>query len=331
MTYSLSLLDKSPVEPDAIATDALKTTVALATRAEALGYKRFWLAEHHNIPALASSAPETLIAYLLAKTSHIRIGSGGVMLQHYSPYKVAETFNLLASLAPGRVDLGVGKAPGGFPHATRALRTGQADAPPQDFEKQIEDLNRYLLTDAAAANELLATPVPTIPAERFLLGASAASAKLAAAKGWTLVFAGHLNGDQQNLQETFDVYRRETGGKTPILALAAFAAEQEDLAKSRVADIKIFKVILSNGVSVNVGNPEQAAEFARQSGVTDYRIEEKTPHVLAGTGEQVRKELDTLHADLGVSEFIIDIPVPQAALRLNAIEQIAASRLSLAA
>lgn len=331
MTYSLSLLDKSPVAPDAIASDALKATVELAARAEALGYKRFWLAEHHNIPVLASSAPETLIAYLLAKTSHIRIGSGGVMLQHYSAYKVAETFNLLASLAPGRVDLGVGKAPGGFPHATRALRTGQADAPPQDFEKQLEDLNRYLLTDAAAANALLATPVPTIPAERFLLGASAASAKLAAAKGWTLVFAGHLNGDQQNLQETFDVYRRETGGKTPILALAAFAAEQEDLAKSPVADIKIFKVIISNGISVNVGNPEQAAEFARQSGVTDYRIEEKTLHVLAGTGEQVRKELDTLHADLGVSEFIIDIPVPQAALRFNAIELIAGSRLSLAA
>lgn len=331
MSYSLSLLDKSPVEPDAIATDALKATVALAARAEALGYQRFWLAEHHNLPALAGSAPETLIAYLLAKTSHIRIGSGGVMFQHYSPYKVAETFNLLASLAPGRVDLGVGKAPGGFPASTRALRTGPVDAPVQDFEKQLDDLNRYLLADAAAANALLATPVPTIPAERFLLGASVASAKLAASKGWILVFAGHLNGDQHNLQETFDVYRRETGGKVPVLALAAFAAESEEAARARVADIKIFKVTLSNGVSVNVGNPEQAAEFARQSGVTDYRIEEKTPHVLAGTGEQVRKQLDALHATLGVTEFIIDIPVPQAALRLKAIEFIANSRLSLAA
>ncbi|MGV1828353.1 MsnO8 family LLM class oxidoreductase [Agrobacterium vitis] len=331
MTYALSLLDKSPVEPGAVAADALKATVALALRAEDLGYRRFWLAEHHNLPALASSAPEALIAYLLARTSRLRIGSGGVMLQHYSAYKVAETFNLLAALAPGRVDLGVGKAPGGFPHATHALQAGRKAAAAADFEQQLEDLNRYLLADAAAANALLATPVPPVPAERFLLGASVASAKLAAAKGWTLVFAGHLNGDQHNLQETFDVYRRETGGKVPVLALAALATDTEETARSLVADIKIFKVILANGQSVNVGNAEQAAEFARQSGVSDYRVEEKTPHVLAGTGEQVRKELDALHATLGVSEFIIDIPVPQSALRLNAIELIAGSRLSLAA
>lgn len=253
------------------------------------------------------------------------------MLQHYSAYKVAEVFNLLSSLAPGRVDLGVGKAPGGFPYATRALQAGQDRATRPDFEEQLEDLNRYLLTDSAAANDMLATPVPSVPADRLLLGASVASAKLAASKGRTLVFAGHLNGDQQNLQETFDVYRRETGGKVPVLALAAFAAEREEEARSRVADIKILKVILSNGVSVNVGNPEQAGEFARQSGVTDYRIEEKTPYVLAGTGEQVRKELDSLHANLGGTEFIIDIPVPQDSARLAAIELIAPSRLSLAA
>src|ERR1700712_3287474 len=117
MSYLLSLLDKSPIEQGGSATDALRSTVRLAIRAEELGYHRFWVAEHHNMPALASSAPEALIGYLLARTTMIRIGSGGIMLQHYSAYKVAETFNLLASLAPGRVDLGVGKAPGGFPLA----------------------------------------------------------------------------------------------------------------------------------------------------------------------------------------------------------------------
>jgi luciferase family oxidoreductase group 1 len=110
MSYSLSILDKSPIPPGATAADALANTVALAKLAEQLGYYRFWVAEHHSTPLLASSAPEVLISHILAHTSRIRVGSGGVMLAAL-PYKVAETFNLLAALAPGRVDLGVGKAP----------------------------------------------------------------------------------------------------------------------------------------------------------------------------------------------------------------------------
>ncbi|TBG72995.1 MsnO8 family LLM class oxidoreductase, partial [Rhizobium leguminosarum] len=141
MTYLLSLLDKSPIEQGLTAADALRATVKIAARAEELGYHRFWVAEHHNMSNLASSAPEALIAYLLARTSRIRIGSGGVMLQHYSAYKVAETFNLLASLAPGRVDLGVGKAPGGFPLSTRALQLAVDPARKPDFASQLSDLN----------------------------------------------------------------------------------------------------------------------------------------------------------------------------------------------
>src|SRR5262245_32064940 len=122
MTYVLSLLDKSPIDPDKTAAEALHETTRLAGRAEELGLYRFWVAEHHDMPTLASSAPEILIAHLLAHTSRIRVGAGGVMLQHYSAYKVSETFNLLAALSSGRVDLGVGKAPGGFPYSTRALQ-----------------------------------------------------------------------------------------------------------------------------------------------------------------------------------------------------------------
>ncbi len=115
MSYALSLLDKSPIARGENAADALRRTIALAQLAELLGYRRFWVAEHHSAPELASSSPEVLIAFLLANTEHIRIGSGGVMLQHYSAYKVAENFNLLSSLAPGRLDIGIGKAPGGLP------------------------------------------------------------------------------------------------------------------------------------------------------------------------------------------------------------------------
>lgn len=114
MSWRISILDKSPIAENETAADALARTLALAQQAENLGYHRFWIAEHHNTPQLASPSPELLIAWILGQTTRIRVGSGGVMLQHYSPYKVAENFNVLAALAPGRVDLGVGKAPGDY-------------------------------------------------------------------------------------------------------------------------------------------------------------------------------------------------------------------------
>ena len=122
MSYRISILDKSPLAAGETAAQALARTLALAQQAEAWGYHRFWIAEHHNTEQLASPSPELAIAWILGQTRRIRVGSGGVMLQHYSPYKVAENFNMLASLAPGRVDLGVGKAPGGLPLSTRALQ-----------------------------------------------------------------------------------------------------------------------------------------------------------------------------------------------------------------
>jgi luciferase family oxidoreductase group 1 len=155
MAYALSLLDKSPIPPDATAAEALSNTVALARRAEDLGYKRFWVAEHHGSALLANVAPEVLAAYLLAVTRKIRIGTGGVMLQHYSPFKVAEVFRVLENLAPGRVDLGVGKAPGGLPAATRALQSKQDQARKPGFDAALEELDGFL-RDALPEGHLLA-------------------------------------------------------------------------------------------------------------------------------------------------------------------------------
>jgi luciferase family oxidoreductase group 1 len=330
MTYILSLLDKSPIETGRTATQALQATSQLAARAEQLGYHRFWVAEHHNMDGLASSAPEVLIAYLLARTSKIRIGSGGVMLQHYSAYKVAEAFNLLASLAPDRVDIGVGKAPGGVPAATPALQVSVDPSRKRDFADQLSDINSYLL-DHHDPDAARATPIPAVAPARFLLGASVDSAVLAAQKGWTLVFAGHLNGDPDNLHRTFDAYGRATNGKVPLLALAAFAAETAEHARQRVGDLRIVKVFLPNGQTVNVGTEEQATEFARQSGFTDFRTEEKVPTVLHGTARQIHAELDALQRLYGVSEFILDTPALTASERLNSIELLAKERFSLVA
>jgi luciferase family oxidoreductase group 1 len=330
VTYLLSLLDKTPIEPGLSAVDALRATVKFAAAAEELGYHRFWVAEHHNMSNLASSAPEALIAYLLARTSKIRIGSGGVMLQHYSAYKVAETFNLLACLAPGRIDLGVGKAPGGFPLSTNALQAGIDPARKPSFGEQLDDLNRYLASKNKSVGAL-ATPFPPVAPDCFLLGASVESAELAAQKGWQLVFAGHLNGDVDNLRLTFEAYERASGGKTPLLALAAFAAESEAYARERAGDLRIYKVFLPDGRSVNVGSEEQAAEFARQAGFSEFRTEEKVPSVLHGTAQQIRKALDEFHRRYGVEEFILDTPALTAADRFSSIELLAKERLSLVA
>ena len=167
MAYSLSLLDKSPILDGESAVDALQRTVALAQAAERLGYRRFWLAEHHGFPGLASSAPEILVAHLIARTRRIRIGSGGVLLQHYSPYKVAETFNLLAALAPDRIDLGIGKAPGGLPLSTRALRVQHDPKDARSFEALLAEIALVRERGWATAPDQVITGVNTLAAPVF--------------------------------------------------------------------------------------------------------------------------------------------------------------------
>lgn len=330
--YSLSLLDKSPIASGETAVTALSNTFNLARRSEALGYRRFWVAEHHGGTELASSAPEVLVSWILANTSTIRVGSGGVMLQHYSPFKVAEAFNLLSSLAPGRVDLGIGKAPGGLPRATTALQAYRAEKPV--FETQLEDLSAFLDNSIAAAPDPVAAfagPQPPVSAERFLLGASPDSAHLAAAHGWNFVFAGHLNGDPENLRLSLETYRKASGGKSPVLALSAYASESAADAAAQVSKLQIFKLFLDNGQSVSLGRREQAEEFARQIGATDYRIEERKPSVLHGTSESIHAELSRLATSHGIEEFILEPPPVGADRRLASIELLARKPLSAAA
>lgn len=332
MPYHLSLLDKSPIPEGGDAAQALRATVSLARRAEQLGYQRYWIAEHHGTPALASSAPEIVTAFVLANTSRIRVGTGGVMLQHYAPYKVAEQFNLLSALAPGRVDLGVGKAPGGLPYSTRALRGGPNA--PRDFAELLAELDSFLggpLPDSHPLSGAVAYPVPPAAPERILLGASADSAELAADHGWLYCHAGHLNGDPAVIGSAFDAYAKAGGRGTPLLALFALAAETADAADSLVGQLRVFKVHLATGQSVNLPSLEAAAEFARQAGVAEYRVEENRPSVIAGTAAHVRRELDALHRRFGVEEFVVETPVPALADRLASIELIADARQTIAA
>lgn len=333
MPYALSFLDKSPIHDGEDARTALSRTIKLAQKAEAAGFHRFWVAEHHNSPALASSSPEVLISFLLAHTNHIRIGSGGVMLQHYSAYKVAENFNLLASLAPGRVDLGVGKAPGGLPLSTRALQGAYDPQRKPSFEEQLVELDGYLDQSAGSTddeNHLAAYPIPPEKPDRFLLGASIESAQLAARLNWDFVYAGHIQGDPAAIKEAIDAYQAIT--KRPaILAVSVIVAESDAEAEKLAIDIRRFRVAAEGSQPVNVGSREQALEYVRQAGATQYTIEERTPRVIRGTALHVHAELKRLHRAFGIAEFVIDCPVSEGSHRLKTIELLANTRPAIAA
>ncbi|MEJ5086767.1 LLM class flavin-dependent oxidoreductase [Brucella pseudogrignonensis] len=333
MPYALSFLDKSPIHDGEAAQAALTRTIKLAQKAEAAGFHRFWVAEHHNSPGLASSSPEVLIGFLLAHTHQIRIGSGGVMLQHYSAYKVAENFNLLASLAPGRVDLGVGKAPGGLPLSTRALQGAYDPDRKPSFKQQLAELDGFLDHGSEKSddeNGIAAYPVPPQKPERFLLGASVESAELAAQLDWNFVYAGHIQGDPAAIKEAVEAYRTITN-RPAILAVSIIVAESDAEAEKLAGDIRRFRVAVEGLQPVNVGSHEQALEYVRQAGATQYSIEERTPRVIRGTALHVHSELQRLHRELGITEFVVDCPVSEGSHRLKTIELLANNRPAIAA
>ncbi|MGF9658147.1 MsnO8 family LLM class oxidoreductase [Pantoea agglomerans] len=329
MAYRLSLLDKAPVLQGESPTAALQRTLQMAQRAEEWGYHRFWLAEHHNTAQLASPSPEVLIAWIIAQTRHIRVGSGGVMLQHYSPYKVAENFNLLASLAPGRIDLGVGKAPGGLPLSTHALQQGVDAAKKGSFAEQLQLLDSWLKPGQADPDDedLAATPLPSRPANRFLLGASEESARLAASLGWQFVFAAHLNGDRKLLEHALSTYSRLSQGQRALVAVQVVVADSPAGADLLVANLRHYHVAVKDGPSVNVASLEQAERYVRQGGYRDYQIEPRTPSLLKGTASQVHAQLDALHHNFDIDEFVIDTPITEPVARLQSLELLATHHL----
>lgn len=325
MSYRLSLLDKSPIPEGATAADALARTVVLAQRAEALGFHRLWLAEHHASPTYAGAAPEVLVAHLLARTSRLRIGTGGVMLQHYSPYKGAEVFRVLEALAPGRVDLGVGKAPGGLPASTRALQSRHDKSRPVDFAQLLQELDGFLGGSQATDHPSHGTPIspqpPSFP-QRIVLGTSPESAREAARLDWQFCYAGHFDGDLSNIERSLQAYRAASG-RAATLALYAVAADTRAEAAHLVANVHAYRVQLATGQRVNLPSLAAAAEFARQAGNVPYTTTEIQPRVLHGTGDDVRDALDELAERLGVEEFVLDSPVAAFGPRLRSVELLA--------
>lgn len=311
--YTLSLLDQSPSLPGDKPADSLQRTIKMAQFAEELGFKRFWVSEHHNSKELLGSAPEVLIAQLLAKTSSIRVGSGGIMLSHYSPFKVAEVFNILANLAPGRVDLGVGKAPGGLPAATKALQyNGLSD--PQDFNDRLEGLQQFVSGTA----ELIAEPTPEIRPELILLGGSISSAKKAAELGISYVFAQFINSDEQQLIEAAKLYKEINPAGTFGVAMAIIAADTKAEAAELVKNTDIFKVIFEDGSKFTLTNFENANRFGIESG-KNYHVDRVQSPAIFGETTEIFDKLDSLN-QLGVDEFIIHNPILEEKARFHSIQ-----------
>jgi len=198
-----SVLDLSPIVQGASASDALRNTLELARHAEAHGYRRFWVAEHHNMPGIASAATAVVIGHVAAGTRSIRVGSGGVMLPNHAPLVIAEQFGTLAALFPGRIDLGLGRAPGTDPVTARALRRELAGSPDQ-FPQDVQELQRYF--EAPAGQSVRAIPGAGLSVPIWLLGSSLFSAQLAAALGLPFAFAAHFAPEQ--LMSALMLYRK---------------------------------------------------------------------------------------------------------------------------
>ena len=323
MTLKLSILDLSPLYDSESAAQAFQRTIELAQKAEEWGYHRFWVSEHHGSDRVVGSSPEVLISHLLAKTERIRVGSGGVMLQHYSPYKVVENFNVLASLAPGRVDLGIGRGPGGMPQSTRALRQGDGLVGRPLTEKLVE--LEQLLHDRVAANHplhgLRASPRPPQPAELFLLGTSPASAQLAADMAIPYVFAYFLNSDDTTMHDAVAAYRERfddaNGGRPQVmLALPVVVADTDDEARVHAAEITVVRIRLESGRTLTVGNLEGAEEFGRQAGEA-YTLEVQQARVIHGSPDTVRQRLVNLQQDYQADEIMVITAIKDFGKRLH--------------
>ncbi|SFT17006.1 LLM class flavin-dependent oxidoreductase [Paenibacillus sp. BC26] len=325
MTLKFGILDQSIVFPGQTPAEALGNTIKLAQLAEKLGFERFWVSEHHDSPQMAGASPEVLISHLLARTNTIRVGSGGVMLQHYSAYKVAENFNVLASLAPGRVDLGIGRAPGGLPRSTKALQKGLSESESLDSKlKELEQLLHGSFGEDHVLAGLQANPLPVQPADIYLLGTSIASAKLAAERGYPYAFALFINNDPEAARQAFEIYRahfnRDHGGEPyAILALSVIVSDSEEEAAELAGHFKNVRVTLASGKVVNVGSLEQAEEFAKQAGET-YTAEIREADITRGTKDTVRKRLSELRDTYDADELIFTTIIPDFTKRVRSFE-----------
>ena len=306
MPFLLSVLDQSPISEGSTGADALRNSIDLARHTETLGYERYWVAEHHGTPMLASAAPEILIAEIAAATSRIRVGSGGVMLPHYSPLKVAEVFSMLAALHPGRVDLGIGRAPGTDPHTMFALQRDRRQAAPDDFPEQLAELLALLEDDLPPDHpfaRLAALPGGLERPEVWLLGSSPQSAIWAAELGLPYSFADFINPKGSELAQLYrERFQPSARRDAPWVAAAVstICAETDEEAERLVASARMAIAFLHSGRLIPVPPVEQALAFFAEN-----RVPPTGRRAVVGAPGTVRAGLEAVAHEYGADELML--------------------------
>jgi len=314
-----SVLDLSPITAGASASDAFRNSLDLAQHAEQWDYKRFWLAEHHNMTGIASAATSVVIAHVAGGTKTIRVGSGGVMLPNHAPLVIAEQFGTLASLFPGRIDLGLGRAPGTDQTTARALRRdlhGSADSFPDD----VVELQRYF-ADPVPGQRVRAVPGAGLKVPLWLLGSSLFSAQLAAALGLPFAFASHFAPDY--MMQALHVYRAqfrpsETLDKPyAMVGVNLFAADTNDEAR------RLFTSLQQQFINLRRGTPGQLQPPVDHLAVSEMELS-SVQHSLAcsviGDRETVRDGLRSIIQQTGANELMLTAQIYDHAARLRSFE-----------
>ncbi|MCG5212061.1 LLM class flavin-dependent oxidoreductase [Streptosporangium sp. KLBMP 9127] len=322
----LSILDLATVSAGSTVGEALRTSTELARRGEEWGYHRLWVAEHHGMPSVASSSPAVLIAHLAAATRTLRLGSGGVMLPNHAPLVIAEQFGTLHALHPGRIDLGLGRAPGTDGATAQALRRGDADR----FPQEVAELAGFLDGSFEPGHPYeRIRAVPRDPGGRppiWLLGSSGFSAQLAGILGLPFAFAHHFSA--ANTEPALDLYRTNfrpgdvLDRPYAMIGVSALAADTSEQAKRLVRTGSLAMLKLRRGMPAPVPSPEEA-ENHPYSEVEEEFLQSWEANVVHGDAEEVRAGLAALRARTGADELMITSTVYGGANRLRSFELIA--------
>ncbi|MEX5634400.1 LLM class flavin-dependent oxidoreductase [Parafrankia sp. FMc2] len=318
MTVPLSILDLAVIGAQETARQSLEGSVELARRAEALGYRRIWYAEHHNMPRIASSATSVLIAHVAASTSSIRLGAGGVMLPNHSPLTIAEQFGTLATLHPGRIDLGLGRAPGSDGQTMRALRRDDRSA--ERFPQDVQELRGYL-TGRSLVPGVDATPGKGTDVPLYILGSSLFGARLAAHLGLPYGFASHFAPNA--LQDAVALYRRlfqpseQLDQPYVIAGVSVIAADTDDDAQDQLRTTQRQRVGWLLGGGRTFSDDEADEVLASPQG---QQITHMMRYSAVGTPDTVRDYLDRFATHADADELIVAHQAPTISQRLHSVE-----------
>ena len=303
--------------------DALAATVALAQTADRLGFTRYWVAEHHNIPSVGATSPPVLIAYLAAQTSQLRLGSGGVMLPNHAPLAVAEQFALLEAAAPGRIDLGIGRAPGSDPVTSYALRGSRDDRDIENFPEYLDDVAALMSARGVVVPlrsgdyRLKATPAAATEPRLWLLGSSMYSARLAAAKGLPYVFAHHFSG--KGTEEALELYRSRFMPSDLAAEPMTFLTVNAVVAETRDEATELMLPNLQMMARLRTGQPlgpvplveEPQAAQAELAGEQQLIVDSGLRRAVLGTPAEAAEQVRALAERFGVDEVMVN-PVASA-------------------